>query len=165
MNKDIRMTAEWLEEQIDRELEAGNRPQSARDFALLCLAKEYLEDMHRASHEHMEHEEHHRHVDEHMSLQEARAWVARMHSADGSYGGKWDYNTVCDYLHRTVGDKGKLVDVYAAMNMMYTDYCVVARKYGVDTTDFYADMAMAWINDPDVPPGKTKRYYEEVVEE
>lgn len=163
--QNINMTADWLEEQIDRELEMGNRPQSARDFALLCLAKEYLEDMHRTSHEHHEHEEHKHHEEEHLTLQEARAWVSGMHSADGSYGGKWDYNTVCDYMHRSMMDKAKMPDVYAAMNMMYSDYCTVARKHGVDKTDFYADMAMAWINDPDVPPGKTKRYYEEVVKE
>lgn len=163
MKHDINMTVEWLDEQIDRELDMGNRPQSARDFALLCLAKEYLEDKHR-EHGHNEHaEKRHEPTAEHLTMQEAHEWVSHMRNADGSRGEKWSYEAVHDYAHRMVSEKDKLIDLYAIMNMMHSDYCTVARKHGVNTTDFYADMAMAWLNDPDVPKGKAKRYYEEIV--
>ena len=50
------------------------------------------------------------------------------------------------------------------MNAMYSDYCEVAKKYGVDQTDFYADMAKAWMNDKDAKKNKSALYYECVVE-
>ena len=52
------------------------------------------------------------------------------------------------------------------MNMMYSDYCAVARKYGVDNADFYADMAKAFLFDPDggAPAKKVEAYYRYIVE-
>lgn len=38
---------------------------------------------------------------------------------------------------------------YAAMNMLYSDYCAVAREYGVDRPDYYAKMARAFLMDRD----------------
>jgi len=47
--------------------------------------------------------------------------------------------------------------------MMYSDYSKPAKKFGVNTMDFYVCMAKAWLDDPDAPAGKTARYYECVV--
>ena len=38
---------------------------------------------------------------------------------------------------------------YAAMNMIYSDYCAAAREYGVDRPDYYAKMARAFLMDRD----------------
>lgn len=35
------------------------------------------------------------------------------------------------------------------MNAMYADYCGVAKKYGVDRPDYYADMSKAFLDDKD----------------
>jgi hypothetical protein len=46
------------------------------------------------------------------------------------------------------------------MNALYTDYGMVAQRYGVDTVDFWADMARSFIHDVDAVPGKVKKYYQ-----
>lgn len=54
-----------------------------------------------------------------------------------------------------------------AMNMMYSDYCKVAKKYGADTPEFYADMAKAFLRDKDFdgkPEEKLYLYYKTIVE-
>lgn len=56
---------------------------------------------------------------------------------------------------------------YLAMNMVYSDYCKVAKKYGVDTPEFYADMAKAFLRDKDFdgkPEEKLYLYYKSIVE-
>ena len=40
------------------------------------------------------------------------------------------------------------------MNMMYSDYCQVAKRQSVDTPGFYADMAKAFLEDADAADGK-----------
>ena len=51
------------------------------------------------------------------------------------------------------------------MNMMYSDYYSVGVKYGVDRTEFYADLAKAFLFDKDgpAPSEKLAEYYHEVV--
>ena len=49
------------------------------------------------------------------------------------------------------------------MNMMYADYCGVARKFGLDRPDFYAELAKAFLNDKDFegePEEKVWLYYQ-----
>ena len=50
---------------------------------------------------------------------------------------------------------------YAAMNMVYSDYFSVAKKHGVNTVEFYADMAEAFLDDKDAggPEEKISAYY------
>ncbi len=52
------------------------------------------------------------------------------------------------------------------MNMMYSDYCRVANKYGSGMSDFYAYMAKAFLFDKDAPSPKEKlaAYYHSIVE-
>lgn len=47
------------------------------------------------------------------------------------------------------------------MNMMYSDYCSVAAKYGVNKPEFFADMAKAFLFDKDAkgPKEKLSAYY------
>ena len=54
---------------------------------------------------------------------------------------------------------------WITMNMIYSDYSAVAYKYGVDTADFYADMAKAFLFDPDggEPEEKLAAYYHNIV--
>lgn len=53
------------------------------------------------------------------------------------------------------------------MNMMYADYCGVAKKFGLDRPDFYAEMAKAFLNDKDFggrPEEKVYLYYKCIAE-
>ena len=50
------------------------------------------------------------------------------------------------------------------MNMMYSDYCMVARSYSADNQNFYADMAAAFLRDKDAVPGKIVEYLDSIVE-
>ena len=50
------------------------------------------------------------------------------------------------------------ISLFATMNMLYSDYSEVAKKHGVDNTDFYVDMAKAFLEDPDGRPDKISAY-------
>ena len=52
---------------------------------------------------------------------------------------------------------------WCVMNMMYSDYYKVAWTNNVDTPDFYADMAAAFLIDADAMPNKSGRYYHCIV--
>lgn len=47
---------------------------------------------------------------------------------------------------------------WCVMCMMYSDYYRVARNHGVDTPDFYADMAAAFLQDAAAVPNMAGRY-------
>lgn len=54
-----------------------------------------------------------------------------------------------------------------AMNMMYSDYCGVAKKFGFDRPEVYADLAKAFLDDKDFdgePEEKLYLYYKCIVE-
>lgn len=98
---------------------------------------------------------------QHLSKEKAEQWVDSMEDEDGGKGGKWSYEDVCEYAKEIgITDDEMIVDFYAMINALYTDYCTVAEKYGVNNVDFYTDMAIAFINDPDAQDGKVKKYYD-----
>lgn len=128
----------------------------------------------KSSKDHEKHEEHEHHAaygkgTEHghemahskheLSLDDAKSWVAGMSNEDGSYGARWTMEQTkqkgidCDPAH-----------FWVAMNMMYFDYCAVAKKLGVDNPDFYAEMAKAFLHDKDAAPGKLANYYHAIVQ-
>ena len=54
---------------------------------------------------------------------------------------------------------------YAVMNMLYSDYSAVAKRYGLEANvGFWVDMTKAWIFDKDAKPEKTSLYYAYVVD-
>lgn len=54
----------------------------------------------------------------------------------------------------------EVIDFYAVLNALYTDYGKVAQKYGFDRMEVWAELAKAFIHDKDAEPGKVKTYYE-----
>lgn len=94
----------------------------------------------------------------------AEMWVRHMQNSDGSSGAHWDYNQT-EQVRQQKGYKCDPVAFYAAMNMMYSDYCQAARDIGCNTVDFYAAMAKAFLEDADAPEDKIERYIECVVRE
>lgn len=89
----------------------------------------------------------------------AEMWVRHMQNSDGSSGEHWDYNQT-EQVRQQKGYKCDPVAFYAAMNMMYSDYCQAARDIGCNTVDFYAAMAKAFLEDADAPEDKIERYAE-----
>ena len=89
----------------------------------------------------------------------AEMWVQHMQNSDGSSGAHWDYNQT-EQVRQQKGYKCDPVAFYAAMNMMYSDYCQAARDIGCNTVDFYAVMAKAFLEDADAPEDKIERYAE-----
>lgn len=102
---------------------------------------------------------------EHLTREQAEKWVRGMKSEDGRTGGRWPYEEIKRYA-ANFGIQGeeKIVEFFAVMNALYSDYCKVAKKYGVDKTDFWADLAKAFIHDKDAKSGKVKMYYECIAE-
>ena len=98
-------------------------------------------------------------MDEHT----AREWAAMLENEDGTTGPHWTVEQVKKVMEQK-NMTGDPVTLWLTMNMMYSDYCRVAKKLGVNTTDFYAEMAKAFLEDKDVgAPDKLKAYYEYVV--
>lgn len=89
---------------------------------------------------------------------EAVAWVGEMENADGTRGGHWTMEqTEQVRTQKNIGCDPVLF--YAAMNMMYSDYCEVAKKFSAPVADFCACMAKAFLDDKDAAPHKLARYY------
>ena len=90
-----------------------------------------------------------------------KAWVKGMKNADGTAGEhfKEDHTNLMRANHCPGCDK---TEFYAAVNMMYSDYCEVAKRMGVDNPDFYACMAKAFLLDKDAGKGKIGKYMKHV---
>jgi len=136
---------------VCREIEEARDWGMTRENVMSLAALLYIK-------EHMEESEHDWH-DEHMELTEAEAeeWVSGMENADGTQGAYYA-------VGETDAFRGELpsTDFWAAMNMMKSDYGVVARMFSVDVPAFYAELARAFLNDRDAEPGKLWRYHKYV---
>lgn len=88
-------------------------------------------------------------------------WNAMMKNEDGTRGAHFrpeDVKRACEKAGIDCEEFGD--DVFdLAMNKQYSDYCKVAKKYGVDTPEYYADMAKAFLKDKDgASQGEEKLY-------
>ena len=93
---------------------------------------------------------------------DAKAWTARMKNTDGSTGPHWTMEQTTA-VAESMGIQALVVPRWAwgvTMNMMYSDYCQVAKRQSVDTPGFYADMAKAFLEDADAADGKAYLYWD-----
>ena len=103
-----------------------------------------------------------------MTREMAEEWVESLEGSDPAKpsGGKWTMEQVKPIAQKygvpTEGEK--FYEFWAIMNAMYSDYYPVAKKYNVLTPDYFADLAMAFINDKDAVENKAAMYYECIVE-
>lgn len=98
--------------------------------------------------------------DEHLAREKAEKWVKGMQGADGKRGGRWTYEEIERYAPNFGIQREEIVDFYAVLNALYTDYGKVAKKYGFDRMEVWAELAKAFMHDSDAEPGKVKTYYE-----
>lgn len=86
---------------------------------------------------------------EHLNEDLAKCWVSGMENKDGTKGEHWTLEQTSSFA----GNYNKY-DFYAVLNMVYSDY--YNSKFDTNT---YVDLAKDWLNDSDVPEGKTLKYY------
>lgn len=94
-----------------------------------------------------------------MDRQRAEQWVSGMQNADGTQGPHWSMEQT-EQVRTQQGIQCDPVKFWVAMNMMYSDYCKVGEKMGVNNAAFYACLAKAFLEDQDAQPEKLARYYE-----
>lgn len=97
-----------------------------------------------------------------MNKEMAEEWTSKMKNEDGTKGPHWKMEQV----KQLMAQKGIEVNPYeffAILNAMYSDYCSVFKKHGVNTMDMYVDLACAFLNDSDAMPNKASLYYEYIV--
>ncbi len=102
--------------------------------------------------------------DEGFDKQTAMEWVESMEDKEGVKGGMYTWHQAQQY-GRNMGITGeqRLVEFFAAMNAMYSEYHAVGKKFGVDRPEFYAHLAKCFIEDPDAVEDKIAKYWQHVV--
>lgn len=99
---------------------------------------------------------------EKLSTEDMEDWMAGLENDDGTTGAHWTMAQTND-VRTSHGLTCPAKDFYVALNMMYSDFSNVAKKFNVNTVDFYTAMAAAFLDDPDAAPGKLANYYRAVV--
>lgn len=106
-----------------------------------------------------------------MSKKDYEKWGKMLENEDGSRGEHFKKEQAEQIAKQMGIDVNSLggAEVFAmAMNMKYSDLCNVARKYGVDRPEYYADLAKAFLHDKDYkgsPEEKLWLYYKCIVSE
>lgn len=96
--------------------------------------------------------------------EEITRWMDCLENEDGTTGPHYTKEQV-DQYRRGMGIDCDLMELYAAANMMYSDYCKVLKKYGMDRPEVYVEMAAAFIRDKDVgAKDKLAAYHKYIVE-
>lgn len=91
----------------------------------------------------------------------ATAWVSKLKNTDpeNPMGPKWSRESTKPLAMKYgFNTPEKQLEFWVVMNMMYSDYAETAKKHGVSTMDFFADMAKAWMKDKDAVEHKTAAY-------
>ena len=90
--------------------------------------------------------------------EDAEAWAEKMQNADGTTGPHWTMEQTTA-VAESMGIQAPVVPRWAwgvTMNMMYSDYYDVARKFGVNVPELYAELARAFLMDKDGPGPEEK---------
>ena len=105
-----------------------------------------------------------------MSHKDIENWKNHMKNQDGTMGEHFKKDQVMQAA-RQIGVNPEEYGEHIfplVMNMMYSDYCAVAKKFGLDRPDFYAELAKAFLNDKDFggePEEKVFLYYKCIAEQ
>lgn len=115
---------------------------------------------HGAEEKHQKGSSEHQHKE--LDQRTAQEWTQKMESEDGSKGPRWTIEQVKPLMMQ-VRFTGNPLEFWAIMNALYSDYCMVAEKYGVSRPEFFAELAKAWLEDKDAVPNKAAMYYDCIV--
>ena len=92
---------------------------------------------------------------------QVKKWLKEMQNEDGTTGGHFGKDSA-EALRRAHCPECDELEFYAAINMIYSDYCKVAKQLSVDRPEFYAHMAKAFLQDKDAEDGKLLKYMRHV---
>lgn len=99
-----------------------------------------------------------------MSSRQIKRWMETLENEDGTHGPHYTKDQVEQY-RRSLGITCDLMELFAATNMMYSDYCRVLKKYGADRMEVYVELAQAFLDDKDAgAENKLEAYYKCIVE-
>lgn len=103
----------------------------------------------------------------HIDRETAMRWVDSMEGTDPNHphGGKWSPEALKPLAQKEgfPPDGPEFWAFYAVANAMYSDYAATAKRYGIHSPDFYADMAADFIRDADAAPDKVQKYLRYIV--
>lgn len=99
---------------------------------------------------------------EHLTEDMAYKAVGKMNNEDGTNGEHYNMDLAKILAERNgvTWNHFNNYDWYYVLNMVYSDYY---KLFGNDD-NMYIKLALAWLNDKDIPEGKAYRYYKNVVE-
>lgn len=106
-------------------------------------------------------QDHPYHADK-LTAAKAEEITRKMVNEDGSKGAHWSMDQTKQVMEQR-GIQCDPVEFYVAMNMMYSDYYPVAKKLNVNSVDFYAELARAFLEDKDAGKDKLAKYFAYVV--
>ena len=92
----------------------------------------------------------------------AKEWTRTMKNADGSRGAHWTMDQTTQVM-RQYNINCDPVEFFTVMNIIYSDYSSVLKKFGANSVEVYANLAKAWLEDEDAVPDKLQTYYECIV--
>lgn len=92
----------------------------------------------------------------------AHEWVSKIKNADGSTGEHWTFEQTSQVMKQR-GIDCDPAEFYATMNMLWSDYGTVAKKFGVDNVEYWSELAKAFLKDKDAEDDKLALYYECIV--
>lgn len=95
-----------------------------------------------------------------LTREKAEEWVESMQGKGNKPGETWTFEEIEKLAEKHDIPEKKLVDYYAVMNMLASDYYEVAEKFDVLNDDFFVCMAKAFIEDKDAVKDKTAAYYQ-----
>lgn len=161
MEDKIRVNKKELWEYLEKLCESPISYSSAERIVTCHKAYKILCEM---ADGHTDHDraEHGAETDHHLTEAIAKSWTSSMENANGTRGAYWPMEKT-EEVRRQRGIAADPLEWWVAMNMVYSDYCVVAEKLGTSTAEFYAGMAKAFLDDKDAQPHKLARYYEYIV--
>lgn len=88
----------------------------------------------------------------------AEKWAEEFCNEDGSKGAHWTMDQTQSQMESRRFNLDK-AEFFLVMNMLYSDFCKVFKRYGLDKPEFYADLAKAWIEDEDAVENKVAVYF------
>ncbi|MCM1437806.1 MAG: hypothetical protein NC131_01150 [Roseburia sp.] len=96
-----------------------------------------------------------------LTKKEMKEWEKNLENADGSKGAHFDKEQIDQTAMQMGIDPKEFGEgvLCMATNMMYSDYCGVARKYTLDRIDYYIDLAKAFLKDKDFDGDGAEKLY------
>lgn len=98
-----------------------------------------------------------------LTREKAEEWVDQMKGENGRDGETWSFDEIEELAEKHNIPEQKMIDFYAVMNMLASDYYKVAEKFDVLEDEFFICMAKAFMGDKDAVKDKTAAYYQYVV--